>query len=139
MRNFREMHIWTQGIDLAVKAYRIIKQLPKEEEYGLKSQVRRAAISIPSNIAEGCSRSSEREFKHYLEISLGSSFEIETNFILAHRLSLIPQKDLLQFIEELHKEQRQINALVTKIKTSPFFRHNPKSQNQQPTAKTQRP
>ena len=130
------MHIWTQGIDLAVEAYRIIKQLPKEEEYGLKSQIRRAAISIPSNIAEGCSRSSEREFKHYLEISLGSSFEIETNFILAQRLSLIPQKDVLQFIEELHKEQRQINALVTKIKTSPFFRHNPNSQNQQPTAKT---
>lgn len=63
MRNFREFKIWNQGVDLAVRAYELTKQLPKEEVYGLRSQITRAVVSIPSNIAEGCSRSSEKDFK----------------------------------------------------------------------------
>ncbi len=115
MRNFRDMHIWNQGMDLAVDAYKILKQFPREEEYGMKSQIRKAAVSIPSNIAEGCSRSSQKEFKHYLEISLGSAFEVENDFILAQRLEMISEKELNGFLEKLHIEQKQINALVTKV------------------------
>lgn len=110
------MNIWKQGIDLALAAYQITKNLPKEEEYGLKSQIRRECVSIPSNISDGCSRSSQKEFKHYLEISLGSSFEVETDLILAERLEMISKVEIASFLQELQSEQRQINSLVSKIK-----------------------
>ena len=115
MRNFREMTIWSEGIALAAEAYKVARLLPKEEEYGLKSQIRRAAVSIPSNIAEGCSRSSQKEFKHYLEISLGSAFEVETDFILAQRLTMISEKDISSFLEAIHLLQRRINSLLIKV------------------------
>jgi four helix bundle protein len=83
MRDFRKFEIWNQGMDLSVKVYEIVKQLPKEELYGLRSQITRAVVSIPSNIAEGCSRGSEKDFKRFLEISLGSAFELETGLVLA--------------------------------------------------------
>ena len=94
----------------------ITKLLPKEEEYGLKSQIRRAAVSIPSNISEGCSRTSQKEFKHYLEISPGSAFEIETDLILAQKLTLISASELSKLFDALHILQRRINALISKVK-----------------------
>jgi four helix bundle protein len=121
MRNFRDFEIWKLGVDLAVSAYRITSKLPKEEEYGLKSQIKRASVSIPSNIAEGCSRSSEKEFRRFLEISLGSSFEVETDLLLAAKLEFITIEDLAPFFEAL---QRQINSLVSKL-----------AKGQRPTAK----
>ena len=117
MRNFREMQIWNEGIELALEVYRIAGQLPREEEYGLKSQLKRAAISIPSNIAEGCSRHSQKDFNRFLEFSLGSAFEIETQFIVAQRLEMIAGEDFQKFIPVLHVEQRKINALITKVKS----------------------
>ncbi len=116
MRNFKEMTIWNEGINLALEVYKATKTFPKEEAYGLKSQLRRAAVSIPSNIAEGCSRGSQKEFKHYLEISLGSAFEIETDIILAQRLSMIPERDATTFLKALLIEQRRINALIIKVR-----------------------
>ena len=116
MRNFREITIWEEGMNLAVEVYKITKIFPREEEYSLKSQLRRAAVSIPSNIAEGCSRASQKEFKHYLEISLGSAFEIETDIVLAQRLSMISENDTSTFLELLHIQQRRTNALIMKVK-----------------------
>ncbi|MCG8698779.1 MAG: four helix bundle protein [Bacteroidales bacterium] len=78
MRNFRNLNIWQKGIQLVKMTYKISAQLPKEEVYGLKSQICRAAVSVPSNIAEGCSRNSEIEYKRFLEIAMGSLFEVET-------------------------------------------------------------
>ncbi len=86
--------------------------------YGLKSQMTRAAVSVPSNIAEGCSRNSEIEFKRFLEISLGCSFELETQMILAKRLELIDSNEIDEFIQQLNGEQKQINALINTIKRS---------------------
>jgi four helix bundle protein len=116
MRNFRELVFWNQGIELAVKAYELAKQLPKEELYGLRSQITRAVVSVPANIAEGCSRESERDFKRFLEISLGSSFELETDLIIVEKLGLIESLQIQAFLTNLHKEQKQINSLITKIK-----------------------
>ena len=110
------MIIWNEGMNLATEVYKMTKRFPKEEEYGLKSQLRRASVSIPSNIAEGCSRASQKEFKHYLEISLGSAFEVETDILLAQRLCIIHEKDQSAFIEALHIQQRRINALIIKVK-----------------------
>ena len=116
MKNFRQFIIWNRGIELVIKAYELTRQLPKEEMYGLSSQIKRAAVSIPSNIAEGCSRDSERDFKRFLEISLGSSFELETQLIIAEKLKFIDSLNITEYLKGLHIEQRQINTLISRIK-----------------------
>ena len=117
MRNFRELQIWQESMGLAETVYRLLNEFPRQEEYGMKSQIKRAAASIPSNIAEGCSRASQREFKYYLEISLGSSFEVETNFLLAEKLGMISKEELSQLLPKLHALQKQINSFITKVKS----------------------
>lgn len=94
MRNFREMIIWKQGMELAVNAYRLTTQLPREEIYGLSSQIKRAGVSIPANIAEGCSRETDKDFKKFLKTSLGSAFELETHLLIAERLQFIDTADV---------------------------------------------
>ncbi len=101
---------------LVVDIYRVANQLPKHEDYGLKSQVKRAAVSIVANIAEGCSRSSQKEFRHFLEISLGSTFEVETDLLLAEKLEFIATDHLSNLIPNIQTLQRQINALISKLK-----------------------
>ena len=118
MRNFRELDIWQESMQVVVETYHLVKLFPKEEEYGMKIQVKRAVTSIPSNIAEGCSRSSQKEFKHYLEISVGSSFEVETNIILAEKLGMISNEELTSFLPKLNILQKKINSLISKIKSS---------------------
>jgi len=93
--------------------------LPKEEKFGLKLQICRAAVSIPSNIAEGCSRNSEIEYKRYLEISIGSAFELETQLILLKAIGLIQEDKVKNVIDLLTSEQKMINTLITKICNSP--------------------
>lgn len=112
------MEIWKDGIELVAKIYEITKSLPREEEYGLKSQIRRAAVSIPSNIAEGASRTSEREFRHFVEIAVGSSFEVETDILIAQRLNMISFEDSNLLIEAIRLQQRRMNSLVTTLRNS---------------------
>ena len=118
MRNFRTLDIWNNGIKLVVEIYRIAKLLLKEERYGLKSQICRASISIPSNIAEGCSRNSDTEFKRFLEIAIGSAFELETQLQIIKELNLIPESEITAIEESLNQEQKMINGLISKIKSS---------------------
>mgnify|MGYP005998431999 CR=1 FL=1 len=118
MRNFRKLKIWEQGIILVEEIYKISQKLPAEEKFGLKSQITRAAVSIPSNIAEGSSRNSETEFKRFLEISLGSLFEVETQLIIIQKLSLINSEELTSIFELLNNEARMINGLITKLKAN---------------------
>ncbi len=87
MRNFKELKIWQKGLDIVVKAYKLTGYFPKEEKYGITSQITRASVSIPSNIAEGSSRSSEKDYNRFIEISLGSSFELETQLLISQALS----------------------------------------------------
>tara|TARA_R110000868_G_scaffold71206_1_gene208824 strand:+ start:101 stop:355 length:255 start_codon:yes stop_codon:yes gene_type:complete len=83
MRDFKKLEIWKNGITIVKFVYSLVQKLPNEEKFGLKSQISRAAVSDPSNIAEGCSRNSEVEFKRFLEIALGSLFEVETQLIIS--------------------------------------------------------
>ena len=83
MRNFKELEIWQKGFQIAVNCFKLATSFPKEEKLGISSQVTKAAVSIPSNIAEGSSRSSEKDYNRFLEISLGSSFELETQLLIA--------------------------------------------------------
>ncbi len=116
MRNFREMIIWNHGIDLAVKIYEITKTFPVEERYGLASQLNRAAVSIPSNIAEGCSRKSEKDFARFLEHSLDSAYEIETDIVIAQRIGLLKNDWVEGYLGSLQSEQRQIHSLLNKLR-----------------------
>ena len=93
MRNFRTLDIWKNGITIVKQIYILSQQLPTEEKFGLRSQITRAAISIPSSIAEGCSRNSEVEFKRFLEIAMGSLFEVETQLIISQKLEFISEED----------------------------------------------
>jgi four helix bundle protein len=110
------MIVWNQGMELAVKGYEITKLLPKEELFGLKSQINRALVSIPSNIAEGCSRSSEKDFARFLEISLGSTFEVETQLLIAEQISYLSSHLLKEFLTTLRKQQKQTFTLINKIR-----------------------
>ena len=116
MRNFRELVIWQKAMGVARKGYKLTANFPKEEKYGLTSQLNRALVSIPSNISEGCSRSSDADFARFLEIAQGSAFEVETQLILACDFKYIKEEVLSEILEELHYLQRQINKLITIVR-----------------------
>ncbi|MDG1729653.1 MAG: four helix bundle protein [Algibacter sp.] len=118
MRDFRTLEIWKNGIELVKQVYQISNKFPSEEKFGLKSQIIRAAVSIPSNIAKGCSRNSEVEFKRFLEIAIGSLFEVETQLIIAQELKFIKTKKLENIFSLIEKEAKMINSLINKIKNS---------------------
>lgn len=128
MRNFREYDIWRSAIRIAKVVYEITASFPPSEKYGLSSQIQRASVSISSNIAEGCSRYSETDFARFLEISLGSTFEVENQMILAAEFGYVTEEQLNDFAVEIAVLQKQINTLITKI------RHKPMVGSQQPTA-----
>ncbi len=118
MRNYREFEIWKNGISIVEKIYAISVKLPDDERFGLRSQITRASISIPSNIAEGCSRNSEIEFKRFLEIAMGSLFEVETQLTICERLGFLEENDLKDTLLLLNKEAKMINSLISKIRTN---------------------
>jgi four helix bundle protein len=117
MHNLKELKIWKKAIDLAVEVYRVTALFPPEEKYGLTSQTRRAAVSISSNIAEGAGRNSEKEFKYFLGIANGSSFELQTQLFISNKLGLLNNEDLdkmLQQIEELQKMNYGFQNMLNK-------------------------
>lgn len=103
-------------MELVKNVYQFSVILPKEEKFGLVSQICRAAISIPSNIAEGTGRNSDVEFKRFLEIAIGSSFELETQLMLCKEVGFVNEEDIATLIAEINIIQRQINNLILKIK-----------------------
>ncbi len=116
MRDFTKYDIWNNGIDFVVEIYEQTQRWPDSEKFGLISQIRRAAVSIPSNFAEGCSRSSEKEFSRFLEVSLGSAFEVKTQLIIANRLKFLTPESYHKFVSGLDLISKQINALRNKLK-----------------------
>jgi four helix bundle protein len=106
MHNLKELKIWNKAIDLTVDVYKATANFPSEEKYGLTSQARRSAVSIPSNIAEGAGRNSNKDFNNFLGIANGSSYELQTQLVISNRLSLLSNDtldDLLKQIDEVQK------------------------------------
>ena len=116
MHNFRELKIWQEAIEITKHTYKLSKTFPASELYGLTSQMNRAAVSIPSNIAEGAGRNSNKEFTHFLNIAIGSCFELETQMILAFEFTYIKKDDLEIFILNLHKLEKMINSLNSTLR-----------------------
>ena len=92
MRNFREYDVWKKGMAFSAGMYILTSDFPDREKYGLISQIRRASVSIPSNIAEGCSRASEKDFARFIEIALGSAFETETLLIIGKEAGFLSKE-----------------------------------------------
>lgn len=104
MGTHKDLQIWQQSIELVTIVYRLTEPFPNTEQFGLTSQMRRAAVSIPSNIAEGAARRSSKEFIQFLYISLGSLSELETQFIIAQKLGYITKTDIFEAIESLRRK-----------------------------------
>ncbi len=113
INSFRDLVIWQKGLEIAKEVYEITKSFPKEEIFGLTSQMRRSAVSISSNIAEGRGRSTRKDFAQFLHIAQGSLFELETQILLAKELYKIDPKNLFKIIEE---EQKMISGMIKKLK-----------------------
>jgi four helix bundle protein len=116
-RGFRDLKVWQVSMDLVETVYRLSADFPKSEQFGLASQIRRAATSVPSNIAEGSGRESSKEFLQFLAIAKGSLREVETQFLIATRLHYLDQIQtdcLLNLISEVAK---MLNGLMTSLKT----------------------
>lgn len=106
MHNFNNLQIWQKGMDVAQATYQMCENIPNYERYGLISQMQRAAVSIPSNIAEGAGRATDKEFSHFVAIAVGSAFELYTQVLLAERIGyidIITKDELISQISELQR------------------------------------
>ena len=116
MHNFKKLNIWINAISLAKDVYIITSTFPKEEKFGLVSQINRCCISVPSNIAEGSSRSSNKEFSHFIKIVLGSLFELETQIILSNEFKIINDHDFGSLLDKIVTLQKMLNGFLTTLK-----------------------
>jgi len=117
MKNFKNLKVWQKGFDIATKSFSLVSAFPKEERFGLSSQITRCAVSIPSNIAEGSSRSSEKDYTRFLEISLGSAFEMETQLLIADAINYGVKEDRDALLKDLDEEQKMLIGFIKKIKS----------------------
>lgn len=115
MRNFRDLEVWKQSLEFVPKIYNVTERFPSNEKFGLVSQMNRCVVSIPANIAEGCSRKTATDFGRFLEIALGSGFELETYFEIALLLKFISKKEYDILLPELTIIQKRLNALRESI------------------------
>lgn len=116
MKTFRDINVWQKAMILVTKLYQHTQKFPKEELFGLTSQMRRCAISIPSNIAEGFGRNSNIEFKRFLKISMGSLLELETQIEIAKNLKYIDETHFDFLYKDLREIERMLSSFISSIK-----------------------
>jgi four helix bundle protein len=112
MRNFRELEVWKESRKLVKEIYLLTKELPESEKYGLTTQIHRCVVSIPSNIAEGCAKYSQKDFVRFLQISLGSAYELESHLLLFADLDFINVNVVSNNIENIQVLQKRIASLI---------------------------
>ena len=117
VQSFRDLRVWQSGMELVVGVYELTRTMPKSEIYGLSSQLQRAAVSVPANIAEGHTRSSLKEYLHFLSVARSSLAEVETYLELAQRLSYMPAERARPLLDLTTSTHRQLNALRTSLST----------------------
>lgn len=114
--NYKELKVWQKAMDLTVEVYKLVKLLPKEETYALSDQMRRAVVSIPSNIAEGQGRNSDKEFIQFLSFARGSLWELETQIEICLRIGYIDQSLTTNIYKLIAEISKMINALSNSLK-----------------------
>ena len=115
IRNFRDLEVWKKGIEIARDVYQMTSQFPREEVYGLTSQMRRASVSVPSNIAEGFNRFHNKEDRRFLYVALGSCAELETQTEIAAELKYVDDERKSCLLEKLDHESRMLRNLIKKL------------------------
>lgn len=116
MKSYTELEVWIKARELVNAVYEITKKIPKEETFGITSQIRRSSISIPSNIAEGCGRSSTKETIHFLFIARGSLYELETQLYLANDQNYITKEELNTILEQVVTCKKLLNGFINYYK-----------------------
>ena len=116
MKDFRQLKVWEKSHQLALAIYKATKEFPKEELYGLTSQIRRASMSIPTNIAEGCGRNTDKEFARFLQIAMGSASEEEYQLILARDLKFLPTESYEQIHNDIEEVKRMLASLLKTLR-----------------------
>ena len=117
MNKFKDLVVWQKSIDLAIRVYEITSSFPASEKYNLVSQANRSAVSVASNIAEGAGRNSNPQFLSFLQFSLGSSYELETQLLLANRLNFLTDEKFVEVECMLNEVQRMLMGLIKKLRT----------------------
>ncbi len=120
LKNYKELKVWQKSYQLCLEIYRITVKFPKEEKYGLTSQIRRSAVSIPSNIAEGYGRKTTLDYTSMLYISYGSVCELETQVLLAGDLDLIEKGELSTLNKDIAEIERMLKALIKSLENKPL-------------------
>jgi len=116
IKSYKDLFVWQRSMDLVESVYRITEKLPSKEQFGLISQMRRAVVSIPSNIAEGYGRQSTGSYAQFLSIARGSLLELETQIELCIRIKYIQQIDVEKILNEIIEINKMLSSLITKIK-----------------------
>ena len=116
MRPHERLEVWERAVDFVVRIYRMTESFPREEKFGLTSQIRRAAVSVPANIAEGAARQSSKEFNYFLSIAQGSVSELATEILIARRLGYVDEQTYLIDDDELASIGRMILGLARSVK-----------------------
>lgn len=117
MRPHEKLDVWTKSLDLVVRIYKATETFPKDEKFGLTSQIRRAAVSVPANIAEGAGRRSEKEFAYFLSNAQGSASEVETELLIAHRLGYLNLDVFGELQESLDKIGQMLHGLARHVRS----------------------
>lgn len=115
MNNFRELNVWQKAVDLATKIYKATENYPKEEMYGLTSQIRRCTVSISYNIAEGAGRRSKKDFCHFLDMATGSCYELETQLVISKNLDYIAENEFEILKSDFTEIQKMMYALIKSL------------------------
>jgi four helix bundle protein len=118
MKDFRSLKVWEKTHALTLAIYKSTEGFPKQEMYALTSQLQRAAVSVPANIAEGCGKDSDSELKRYFLISMGSASELEYLLLLAHDLGYLPKNTFQSMTNNLIEIRKMLNAFIQKLKAS---------------------
>jgi len=118
MANFKELLVWQKSIELVTEIYRTTDAFPKDETFGLRSQIRRASVSIPSNIAEGNSRRSKPDYLQFLKISRGSCTEVETQLIISRNLIFLNEANYLKLNQDITEISKMLNGLINSLKAT---------------------
>jgi four helix bundle protein len=116
MRDFRELKVWGKAHGLTLEIYRVTGKFPREEVYGLTSQMRRCSSSIPANIAEGCGRSGNAELARFLQIGMGSATELEYHILLARDLTFLPENIYGQLHDRVTEVKRMLTSLLQRVR-----------------------
>jgi four helix bundle protein len=114
-RNYRELVVWQEGIRLAKAVYKLTEKFPRQETYALADQIRRAVVSVPSNIAEGQARKAPGDFRRFLHISLGSLAEVDTQLILAREFGYLSKEDIEPLDEQIQGLRKKLYALINSL------------------------